>query len=139
MIRSAPGEVCCRPAVGCCWQVTVGRVSHRGREPGQEGSVGAEFHDDLEFWRWFVAHGLASRGEQFTSAMYNIVTRPPQLTLFSDASEQAVGGYCSETGQHWRYDLSAEEQSRCCGSTASLVGVDDVSVKVGRVCGLGSA
>ena len=35
------GQVRCRPAVGCCWQPTVGRVSRRGREPGQEGSVGA--------------------------------------------------------------------------------------------------
>ena len=107
--------------------------------PGRRVVLGPEFHDVLEFWRWFVAHGLASRGEQFTSPMYNIVTRPPQLTLFSDASKQAVGGYCLETGQYWRYDLSAEEQPRCCGSAASLVGVNDVSVKVGRVFGLGSA
>ena len=49
--------------------------------PGRMVVLGPEFHDDLEFWRWFVAHGLASRGERFTSPMYNIVTRPPQLTL----------------------------------------------------------
>ena len=68
--------------------------------------------------------------------MYNIVTRPPQLTLFSDASKQAVGGYCSETGQYWRYDLSAEERSRFCGSSASVVGVNDDSINALELLGM---
>ena len=68
--------------------------------------------------------------------MYNIVTRPPQLTLCSDASKQAFGGYWSETGQHWRYDLSAEERSRFCGSSASVVGVNDVSINALELLGM---
>ena len=38
-----------------------------------------------------------------------------------------VGGYCLETGVYWRYDLTAQEQSRFCGSTKSVRGVNDLS------------
>ena len=98
--------------------------------------LGPMFHEDLDFWRWFVKIGLASRGGQFFSPMYNVLIRPPKLTLFSDASKQAVGGYCVETGHYWRYDLSAEERSRFCGSSKSVVGVNDISINVLELLGM---
>ena len=38
--------------------------------------------------------------------MYRLVARPLCCTLISDVSKHAVGGFCLETGQYWRYDLS---------------------------------
>lgn len=39
--------------------------------------LGPLFHDDFEFWRRFVAQGLASRGGLLGSPMCNMAHRPP--------------------------------------------------------------
>ena len=54
------------------------------------------------------------------TAMYRLEARPPCRTLTSDASNHAVGGFCLETGQYWRYDLSEEELARFFGSSKHL-------------------
>ena len=36
----------------------------------------------------------------------------------------------SRTGVYWRYDLTAQEKSRFCGSSKSVRGVDDLSISV---------
>ena len=41
--------------------------------------------------------------------MYRLVARPRCRTLVSDAFKHAVGGFCLETGSHWRYGVSGEE------------------------------
>ena len=66
----------------------------RVSDPNRRVVLGPLFHDDLEFWRWFEARGLVSRGGSLCSLMYNVVHRPPKMALFTDASKTAFGGYC---------------------------------------------
>ena len=99
--------------------------------PGRCVALGPEFHADLDFCRWFVDRGVDARGGVLSAPMYRfLLDRPAQHTWFLDASKTAVGGYFLETGVHWRYDLTAEEQSRFCGSSKSVRGVDDLSINV---------
>ena len=97
---------------------------------GQGAALGPEFHADLEFWRWFVDKGVDARGGVLSAAMYHLLECPAQRTLFSDASKTAVGGYFLQTGVYWHYDLTAQEQSRFCGSSKPIRGVDDLSINV---------
>ena len=53
-----------------------------------------QFHGELDFWRWFVDKELAYRGGHFSSPMYNVIIRPPRLTIFTSVSKSAFGGYC---------------------------------------------
>ena len=76
---------------------------------GQRVVLGLEFHGDLEFWRWFVTEGFEAIGGCLSAPMHNLVSRRPRRTIFSDASKQAVGGGCLETGVYWRYDLTVDE------------------------------
>ena len=55
--------------------------------------------------------------EGLSAPMYRLVARPPCRTLTSDTSKHAVEGFCLETGQYWRYDLSEEELARFCESS----------------------
>ena len=66
-------------------------------DPGRCVALGPEFHGDLEFWRWFAAEGLDTRGGTL-SAVYRLLERPARRTLFSDASKTAVGGVLSRDG-----------------------------------------
>ena len=59
---------------------------------GQRVVLGLEFHGDLEFWRWFAIEGFDAIGGCLSALMYNLVSRRPRCTIFSDASKQAVGG-----------------------------------------------
>ena len=68
--------------------------------------------------------------------MYHLLERPSQRTLFSDASNTAVGGFCLETGVYWRYDLDAGKRSRFCGSSKSVAGENDVSIDVLELLGM---
>ena len=65
-----------------------------------------------------------------------LLERPTRRTLFSDASKTAVGGLCLETGVYRRYDLTAQEQSRFCGSSKSVRGVDGLSINVLDLLGM---
>ena len=108
----------------------------RMADPGRRVALGPEVHADLELWRWFVDKGVDARGGVLSAPMYHLLERPAQRTLFSDASKIAVGGYCLETGVYWRYDLTAQEQSRFCGSSKSVRGVDDLSINVLELLGM---
>ena len=77
-----------------------------------------------------LTKGIDARGGVLSAPMYHLLERPAQRTLFSDASKTAVGGYCLETGVYWRYDLTAQEPSRFCGSSKFVRGVDDLSINV---------
>ena len=110
----------------------AGRIAN----PGRRVAVGPDFHADLEFWRWFVGKGVDARIGVLSSPMYHLLERPAQRTLFSDASKTAVGGYCFETGIYWWYDLTAQIQSRFCGSSKSFRGVDDLSINVLELLGM---
>jgi len=65
----------------------------RVSDPTRRVLLGPLFHDDLEFWRWFVARGLAALGGSLCSPVYNIVRRPPRMAVFTDASNNAFGEY----------------------------------------------
>lgn len=64
--------------------------------PHQRVTLGPLFHDELEFWRWFVAIGLDKKGESFSYPMYNILIRPPSITVFSDVEASGRGLLCRE-------------------------------------------
>lgn len=98
--------------------------------------LGPEFHGDLEFWRWLVEAGIDKRKACRVAPMYRMVARPPFRTLFSDASKNAVGGYCLEMGWYWRYTLSEEEQSRFCGSSKDLLSQDSISINALELLGM---
>ena len=44
--------------------------TYRMPDPGRRVALGPEFHGDLEFWRWFVAEGLDSRGGALLSLIH---------------------------------------------------------------------
>jgi hypothetical protein len=54
---------------------------------------------------------LAQR-DPVTYSNSNTHQRQHAQTWASDASFEAIGGYCLETGTFWRYDLTQEEASR---------------------------
>ena len=111
---------------------SAGRMAN----PGRRAALGPAFHADLEFWRWFVDKGVDARGGVLSAPVYHLLERPAQRTLFSDASKTVVGGYCLETGVYWRYDLTAQEESRFSGSSKSVRGVDDLSINVLKRLGM---
>ena len=41
-----------------------------------------------------------------------------------------------ETGAYWRYDLTADEQARFCGSGRAEASMDDISVNVLELLGM---
>ena len=110
----------------------AGRMANSGRRV----ALGPEFHAGLEFWRWFVDKGVDARGGVLPAPMYHLLERPAQRTLFSDASKTAVGVYGLETGVYWRSDLTAQEQSRFCGSSKFVRGVDGLSINVLELWGM---
>lgn len=71
-------------------------------------NLGREFHADLSFWRWAIEHELLQVGESLSAPCYLAMKRPPKRQYLSDASFEAVGGYCVERKVHWRYDLPEE-------------------------------
>ena len=68
--------------------------------------------------------------------IYRLVARPPCRTLVSDASKHVVGGFCLETDQYWRYDLSEEEPARVCESSKHLQWQDGVSINALELLGM---
>ena len=83
-------------------------------------SLGPEFQADLEFWQQVVDKGVDARGGLLSAHIDDLLLRPPQRTLFSGTRKKtAVAGYCLETGVCWRYDLTAQEQSRFRGKCLS--------------------
>lgn len=47
-----------------------------------------------------------------TSPFCRFMNQEPPRQIILDVLYQAVGGYCSEKGWWWRYDLSEEERNR---------------------------
>ena len=87
--------------------------------------LGKEFHADLEFWRWAIQHELVAAGESLSAPCFVQLARPPKRKYLSDASFDAIGGYCTELRTHWRYDLpldfSAElKRKAACRETSSV-------------------
>ena len=70
--------------------------------------LGREFHADLLFWKWAIDHELLQEGEALSAPCYTAIKRPAKRHYLSDASFEAVGGFCVERMVFWRYDLPKE-------------------------------
>ena len=70
--------------------------------------LGREFHADLLFWKWAIDHGLLHEGEALSASCYTAIQRPAKGHYLSDASFEAVGGFCVERKVFWRFDLPKE-------------------------------
>ena len=71
-----------------------------------------EFMADVDWWRWCLTGGLAGRGERLAAPFFRFVKQPHKRAWFPDASFEAIGGLCLETGVYWRYRLTEEESGR---------------------------
>ena len=71
--------------------------------------LGSEFHADLRFWKWAINHKLLQVGQAVSASCFTALKRPAKRHYLSDASFEAVGGYCVENKiYYWRYDLPLE-------------------------------
>ena len=84
----------------------------RNAEAERIVKITPEFMADVGWWRWFVQQERWKRGERLTAPFFRFVKQAPSRRWYSDASYQAVGGFCLETGWWWRYGLNGEERSR---------------------------
>ena len=66
-----------------------------------------EFHVDL-FWKWAIDHELLLEGEALSAPCFTAIERPAKRHYSSNASFEAVGGFCVERKIFWRYDLPKE-------------------------------
>ena len=77
--------------------------------PGKKQShfveIGREFHDDLNFWRWTIDHELLTAGESLSAPCFTAIKRPAKKYYLSDATFNAIGGFCRKLRIYWRYDL----------------------------------
>ena len=90
--------------------------------------LGGEFHDDLSFWRLMVAKAMGTGGGSTLSApLLSFYLQPHSRTLISDASGDAMGGFCLETGLWWRINFDEDTQNRL---RSHVQGRDDLSINV---------
>ena len=57
---------------------------------------------------WAIDHELLQVGGTISAPCYAALKRPAKRHHLSDASFEAVGGYCVERRVYWRYDLPEE-------------------------------
>ena len=111
-------------------------LARRTANPGRCAALGPEFHGELELWRWLVAEGLDVQGGTLSAPMFHLPERSARRTLFSGSSKTAIGGFCLETGVHWRYELDLAEQSRFCGSRKAVADENDNSIDILELLGI---
>ena len=71
-------------------------------------------YDEHQSWRWFVDEGLASgEGGTFIAHVQYYHSSTPKLTIFTDSSQSAFGGYCLQTGHFFRHELSVRRAVSC--------------------------
>ena len=78
------------------------------------------------------AGGLHSEG-RLEMPLYSMYLQPHSRTLWSDASGDAMGGYCLESGQYWRMDFSDDVRQRL---RRKAVSRDDLSINVLELLGM---
>lgn len=96
------------------WQGKLATSRGARESAGGRGPIwlGPEFHADVEFWRLIVAWGMRSPAGTLEAPLYSLYPQRPSYTLWSDASGDALGGYCLESGLWWRLDLNANVRAR---------------------------
>lgn len=111
------------------------RVSRKTRQRRQV-RLGWEFHGDLDFWRWSLGHQLVTKGELLSSTFFAHIHRSPARCYFSDASFDALGGYCPEKKVFWRYTLdpalSAKLKKKAADNETSAITINTLEL-VGMV------
>ena len=109
--------------------VVVGRKQRRGHV-----RLGREFHDDLVFWRLIIEMATGADGiTRLESPLYCCFLQPPCRILISDASGDAMGGFCMESGWWWRIDFTADIRARLRKRVCSR---DDLSINVFELLGM---
>ena len=94
--------------------------------PVRRVALGPEFYGGLEFWCWFVSEGLDALGGDFIGSDVSLARASCSTYIVFGCLETTSGWGGRETGVYWRYDLSVEEQSRFCGSSRSVAGMDNI-------------
>ena len=92
-----------------------------------------EFHSDVTFWRLLVGGALQNRMGALHAPLYSFFLQPPVRTLWSDASGDAMGGYCLESGAWWRMDFDEGVRRRL---RQRVCGRDDLSINVLELLGM---
>ena len=79
-----------------------------GKKEGGRGAWGSkkaearrlpkEFMEDVERWRRCLKGGMAGEGGRLAALFFRFVKQTHKRTWFPDASFEAVGGLCLETG-----------------------------------------
>ena len=82
--------------------------------------LSGEFHADLEWWKWAVYQRHILEGVSLYASFYEHIEWPPVRHWLSDATPNAIGGFCWESRVWWRYDLSVDEQQRSSAHTCLL-------------------
>lgn len=65
---------------------------------------------------------------------YHFLLWPMTRSWFSDASGSAVGHFCMETGQWWRYGLTGEQRQHV--RRHEIHSENDISVNVLKLLGM---
>lgn len=97
--------------------------------------MGDETHRDLQFWKWLVKFDNGS-GQLLKVHVGNVVKRRPDRIWTSDASYEAIGGFCSTTGVWWRYDLNAEQALKLNKSKKAIDGDGSIHINLLELLGM---
>ena len=76
-----------------------------GKKQSYSVELGREFHDDLEFWRWNIDRELLTAGESLSAPCFAAIKRPAKIYYQSDASFDAIGGFCRKLRIYWKCDI----------------------------------
>ena len=80
------------------------RLHNSGGSKNQNRTVelDREFDADLLFWKLAIDHKLIHEGEVLSAPCYTAIQRPAKRHYLSDASFEAVDGFCVERKVFWR-------------------------------------
>ena len=112
------------------WSATF-HVARKSAQSSPRICLGPEFHADVSFWRLLVAGGLGSPTGRFYTPLYRSYTQPPAFFLWSDASGNAMEGFCVRPepglGVWMRFDFDDDVHERL---RATIRDWNDLSVNV---------
>ena len=111
------------------WQKKIlpSRVSQHGRlQPTPE------FHADVELWRLMFEGALGPPLGTLQAPLYSFCSQSCSPALWSNASGNAMGGYCSESGA-WRVDFDEDMRNRLHQEVEAR---DDLSINVLELLGM---
>ena len=102
--------------------------------PNRRVTLGPMYHDELEFWRWFVNKGLAYRARVLFVAHVQYYHSSTKLTMFTDASKSAFRGYCLQTGHFFRYNFQAKSSLVFAVPANTLLVLATAAVSMFSIC-----